>query len=82
MFWGCLNRSGKTNTKNGRTSKHSECRYAKKCQTFPWKCQISSGNTRNMLVNLCSYLRRSGIYNFRTLEYLNESTLEFNYKPF
>ena len=24
MFWSCLNRSGKTNTNDGRTSKHSE----------------------------------------------------------
>ena len=36
------------NTNDGRTSKHSEYRYAKKLQTFQWKCQIASGNTRNM----------------------------------
>ena len=49
MFWRCLNRSGKTNANDGRTSKHSEYDYAKECQTFLWKCQISPGNTRNML---------------------------------
>ena len=38
----------KTNTHDGRTSKHTEYRYVKKCQTFQWKCQIASGNTRNM----------------------------------
>ena len=36
----------KTNTNDGRTSKHCEYRYAKK-----WKCQISPGNTRNIVVN-------------------------------
>ena len=36
VFWRCLNRSGKTNTNDGRTSKHSEYDYAKKCQTFLW----------------------------------------------
>ena len=49
MFQRCLNRSGKTNTKDGRTSKHSEYGYASKCQAFLWKCQFSHGNTRNML---------------------------------
>ena len=49
MFWRCLNRSGKTNINDGRTSKYSEYCYAKKCQTFLGKCQISAGNTRNML---------------------------------
>ena len=29
------------NTNNGRTSKHSEYDYAKKCQTFLCKCQIA-----------------------------------------
>ena len=43
MFWRCLNRSGKTNTNDSRTSKHSEYRYAKKWQTVQWKCQIASG---------------------------------------
>ena len=36
------------NTNNGPTAKHSEYRYAKKWQTFQWKCQTASGNTRNM----------------------------------
>ena len=31
------------------TLKHSEYRYAKKCQTFLWNYQISAGYTRNML---------------------------------
>ena len=39
----------KTNTNDGRASKHTEYRYAKKCQTSLWKCQISAGSTRNML---------------------------------
>ena len=43
----------KTNTNDGRTAKHSEYGYANKCQTFPWKCQISPGNTRNMLGPKC-----------------------------
>ena len=43
----CLNRSGKTNTNDDRTSKHYEYDYAKKCQTLLWKCQISPGYTRN-----------------------------------
>ena len=38
MLLRCLNRSGKTNTNDVRTSKHSEYDYAKKCQTFLWKC--------------------------------------------
>ena len=33
----------KTNINDGRTSKHFEYCYAKKCQTFLWKCQISAG---------------------------------------
>ena len=47
-IWGCLNRSGKTHTNDGRTLKHSEYCYAKKWQNFQCKCQIASGNTRNM----------------------------------
>ena len=34
-------------------TKFSEYRYAKKCQIFLWKCQISSGSARN----LCSHRR-------------------------
>ena len=49
IFWRCLNRSGKTNTNDDRTSKHSEHCYAEQCQTFLWQCQILDGNTRNML---------------------------------
>ena len=52
MFWRSLNRK-KTNTNHGRNSKHSEYSYAKKCQTFLWKCQISNSNTRNMLGQKC-----------------------------
>ena len=37
------------NTNDGRTSKHSEYDYTEKCQTFLWKCQISPGNTRNII---------------------------------
>ena len=37
MFWRCFNRSGKTNTNDCRTSKHSEYDNAKNCQTFLWK---------------------------------------------
>ena len=44
----CIIRSGKENTNDGRTSKHSECRYATKWQTFQWKCQLASGNSTNM----------------------------------
>ena len=32
------------NTNDGRTSKHSEYDYAKKCQTFLWKWQLSTGS--------------------------------------
>ena len=49
IFWRCLNRSRKANTNDGRTSKHSEQHYAKKCKTSLWKCQIPPGNTRHML---------------------------------
>ena len=35
-FCRCLNRSEKTNTNDGRTSKHADYGYAKKCQTFVW----------------------------------------------
>ena len=34
------------NTNDGRTSKHSEYDYAKKWQTFQWKCQIAADNTK------------------------------------
>ena len=37
-------------TNDGRTSKRSEYDYAKECQNFQWKCQIASGNTRNVTV--------------------------------
>ena len=43
-----FDQSEETNTNDDRTSKHSEQRYAKKCQAFLWKCQISAGNTKNM----------------------------------
>ena len=56
MFSRCLKRSGKTNINYGRTSKHSEYPYAKKCQTFLRKCQICPGNTRNMLGLIFIYL--------------------------
>ena len=49
------NRRGKTNTNIGRTSKHFEYDYAKKCQTFLWNCQIVPGNTR--ISQICSSLR-------------------------
>ena len=49
MFWRCLKRSGKTHRNNGRSSKHSEYRYAQKYQTFLWKCRISLGNNWKML---------------------------------
>ena len=51
--WGYLSRSGKTNTNDGRTSKHSEYCYAKKCQTFLRKCQVPPGNIRNMVAPKC-----------------------------
>ena len=36
MFWRCfVNRSEKTNTNDGRTSKHSECDNANKMSNFP-----------------------------------------------
>ena len=33
---------------HSRWSKHSEYDYAKKCKAFQCKCQMSSGNTRNL----------------------------------
>ena len=38
---------------DARTSKHSEYDYARNCQTFLWKYQISAGNTSNMLGQKC-----------------------------
>ena len=56
MFWRCLNRSGKVNTNDGRTSKPSEYCYAKKCQTFYGnvKFHLTTLGIRQAR-NLCSY---------------------------